>query len=393
MKLCIVAGESSGDLHGSHLMKGILDLDPQCEIMYWGGELMDRVYTERKGVSGLVEHYRKGAVMGFVDVVRNAGALLRKLGECTRKVASYAPDCLILIDYPGFNLRVAERIHRLGIPVFYYIAPKVWASRERRLSTLRESVDRLFIVFPFEKKYFDSKGMPYIYEGNPLLDSVPLRTVSPEEGKAFFERASLEPCRYVALLPGSRKDEVSRMIPPLRSFVSLMGAIPQYCDMHFIVAGAPGREKEEYASLLECDPSRIHLLYGETPSILSHAEAGIINSGTASLEACLIGTPQVVGYATSPLNYLLAKSLIKVNWVSLTNLILGRGAVKELLQEHLTGENLLGEVRRILEDREYRETMERDYSTVRELLGGSGASGRIAKSMMEELGKVKAEKQ
>lgn len=389
MRYYIIAGESSGDLHGANLMRGLLKCDPPCKMRYWGGELMDGAYTGVKGTSALAGHYSGGAVMGFGDVLAKAGTLIGRFSRCTRDILAFGPDVLILIDYPGFNMRVASFAHAHGIPVFYYIAPKVWASREGRIKRLRRDVDMLFPVFPFEREYFKSKGIPYIYEGNPLLDAVD-GSPSLSEGRVeFFSRVCIGPCEYVAVLPGSRKDEVRRTLPPVGEFFSLIHKVSGYSDLHIIVAGAPGRDPGEYAPLLGLDPSRIHLLYGETYSILRHSRCAVINSGTASLEACLIGTPQVVTYSTSPLNYLVARGIMTVGQISLGNLILRRDAVKELIQENLSGENLRDEVMRIMEDREYRERMICDYGLIRRELGERGACGRIARAMVRELEHLK----
>lgn len=391
MKYYIIAGEASGDLHGSNLMKGLYAEDPQAVIRFWGGPLMDEVYKDRQDsienqpVGGLVRDYSEGAVIGFSQIILKAGSFLRKFKDCCDDIVAFNPDVVILIDYPGFNFRVAEFAHRKGFKVFYYIAPKVWASRENRVRKLKAYVDRLFIVFPFEKEYFDRKGVSYIYKGNPLVDAIDNSADLNISRSGFFSANGLEEKPSIAILAGSRKGEVSSMMPVCSAFADKMHQDPRFSGYQFIIAGAPSRSMADYAPYLKGRESYMKVLFGHTHGIVKHSQAAVVNSGTASLETCLIGTPQVVAYASSDFNFKVARQIIKVDSISLGNLILGRKAFKELLQYHFTPENLFNEVCRLIEDDEYRENMLSDFHEIREALGGSGASLSVAKAMISEL--------
>ncbi len=384
MRYYLIAGEASGDLHGSNLMRGLFAEDPEAQMRFWGGPLMDAVYQEHRGVTGLVRDYKEGAIMGFFEVLMKARKLLSNVRSCKEDILRWKPDVVILIDYPGFNFKIAQFAHKKGIKVFYYIAPKVWASRERRIRKLRDYVDRLFIVFPFEKEYFDRKGVEYIYCGNPLIDAVDASPALRESRPSFLAGAGLPDEPYIALLAGSRASEVASMMKVLVAFADRLREVPGYERFRFVVAGAPSRSEADYRTAIG-DRDYIRVVFGKTYGILRHAEAAVINSGTASLEAVLIGTPQVVGYRTSASGLLIARKIIHVPWISLGNLIAGRGVFHELLQYYFTPDNLIDEVRRILEDEAYRAKMERGYAEIRGLLGGSGASTAVARAMIREL--------
>ena len=379
MRYYIIAGEASGDLHGSNLMKGLYAEDPQAEIRFWGGDLMSEV----AGHSGLVRHYKEGAVMGFVEVLAKAGKLLNNVSFCKKDILQWKPDVEILIDYPGFNFKIAEFAHKAGFKVFYYIAPKVWASREGRIRKLKAYVDKLFIVFPFEKPYFDAKGIDYIYKGNPLVDAVDGSKAMEESRTDFMVRNGLSDGPYIAMLAGSRKAEISTMMPVLTEFAAKMKALPQYAGYRFIIAGAPARTMKDYEQWLNEDNKEyLTVLFGETQSIIRHAEAAVVNSGTASLETVLFNTPQVVGYITNPITYWLARKIVKIRYISLGNLIVDRLAFKEFIQDDCNPDMLVTEIRALIEDKEYRERMLSDYADIRQALGGSGASAAVARSMI-----------
>lgn len=417
MRYYIIAGEASGDLHGSNLMKGIYAEDPQAEIRFWGGDLMESVWAESESVSpvtgreggfkddpshscgqggstisetalpsGLVRHYKDGAIIGFVEVFVKARMLLGNVSFCKKDILQWKPDVVILIDYPGFNFKIAEFAHKAGFKVFYYIAPKVWASREGRIKKLKAYVDRLFIVFPFEIPYFTKKEIPFIYKGNPLIDAVDGSRAMNETKEDFLKRNSLEDKPIIAMLAGSRKGEISTMMPVLTEFAAKMRKLPQYADYQFIIGGAPARSMSDYEPwLTEGNRKYIHVLFGETQSIVRHAEAAVVNSGTASLETVLFNTPQVVGYIGNPLTYQIAKRIVKLKYISLGNLIIDRGAFKEFIQDDCNPDMILKEIRLLLEDKQYREKMLSDYADIRNALGGSGASAAVAKAMLEEL--------
>ena len=380
MKYYIIAGEASGDLHGSNLIKGIRAEDSQAEIRFWGGDLMAAAAPG----STLVRHYKEGAVMGFVEVLAKAGKLLKNVSFCKKDILDWNPDVVILIDYPGFNFKIAEFAHKAGFKVFYYIAPKVWASREGRIRKLKAFVDKLFIVFPFEKPYFDAKGIDYIYKGNPLVDAVDNSDAMSESHSDFIRRAGLEDSPFIAMLAGSRKGEISTMMPVLTEFAARMHALPQYAGYQFIIAGAPARNAKDYEPYLTDENRKyIKILFGETQSIIRHAEAAVVNSGTASLETVLFNTPQVVGYITNPITYWIARKIVKIRYISLGNLIVDKLAFKELIQGDCTAEKIMTEIRALIEDAEHRGKMLSDYSEIRNALGGSGASATVAKAMIE----------
>lgn len=371
MRYYLIAGEASGDLHGSNLVKGLRAEDPAAQIRCRGGELMQAAGAE------LAWHYREGAVMGMTDVLGSAGKLLRNLRACQEDIAAWRPDVVILIDYPGFNMKIAKWCHARGIRVFYYIAPKTWASRAGRNRKLKAWVDRLFIVFPFEVPYFTEQGIPFVYQGNPLLDAVDGHDfVRPVEG------------RYVALLAGSRKGEIARMMPVCMQVADRLSSLPGWEGVRFVVAGAPARSEADYAPWI-AGRTNVDLLFGRTYDVLKFADAAVINSGTASLEAALIGTPQVVCWSTSPLTAWAARHVLHVldhiKYISLGNLCLDRQAFRELIQEDFTAEAVTAELRRLVEDTPYRERMLADYADIRQSLGGTGASRAVARAMIAEL--------
>ncbi|MDD5892115.1 MAG: lipid-A-disaccharide synthase [Bacteroidales bacterium] len=390
MRYYIIAGEASGDLHGSNLMKGLYSQDAKADIRFWGGDLMNQVYETSQNPSltdgGLVVHYKEGAIMGFVEVLRKAGKLLGNVRRCKKDILAWKPDVVILIDYPGFNFKIAEFAHKAGFKVFYYIAPKVWASREGRIEKLKKYVDKLYIVFPFEIPYFQSKGVPFIYKGNPLVDAVDSSEAMLETREAFLQRNNLPDKPIIALLAGSRKGEISTMMPILSQFAERMHSIDKYADFQFLIAGAPSRDKSDYEPWLSSCGNYVKLIFGQTQSILKNAEAAVINSGTASLETVLFNTPQVVGYIGARISYIIAKRIIKVRYISLGNLILDKLAFRELIQDDFNPDALVEEVRRLIEDKDYKNRMLSDYAEIRKRLAGAGASDAVARSMIDNLG-------
>jgi len=379
MRYYLIAGEASGDLHGSKLIRGLAAEDPKAEFRFWGGDMMSAAAEESHSPASLVQDYRDGAVMGLAEVLAKGFKLLGNIRRCKEDILGWKPDAVVLIDYPGFNMKIAKFCHEHHIRVFYYIAPKTWASREGRNRSLKAWVDKLFIVFPFEVPYFTQKGIPFVYEGNPLVDAVDSHAFSrPVEG------------RYIALLAGSRKAEISRMMPVLLSLVDNLTALPRYKDYRFVIAGAPARSESDYLPYIG-DRSNVRLIFGRTYDILKYADAAVINSGTASLEAALIGTPQVVGWNTSKLTYFAAKYILRVmshiSYISLGNLCLGKMAFREMIQDGFNSTDLTAEVRRLIEDKGYRDGMLREYVRIRETLGGGGASRRVAAAMVAEMQK------
>lgn len=371
MRYYLIAGEASGDLHGSNLIRGLQAEDPAAEFRCRGGDLM-----QAAGAT-LACHYREGAVMGLTDVLAKGGRLLRSLRACKEDILAWKPDVVVLIDYPGFNMKVAKWCHARGIRVFYYIAPKTWASRAGRNRKLKAWVDRLFIVFPFEIPYFTKEGIPFVYRGNPLVDAV--------DGHAFTRP---QEGRYVALLAGSRQGEIRRMMPVCMEVADRLSALPGWEGVRFVVAGAPARSEADYAPYIGAR-TNVDLVFGRTYDVLRYADAAVINSGTASLEAVLIGTPQVVGWSTSPVTAWIARHVLRVmdhiKFISLGNLCIDRGAFRELIQEDFSADTVTEEVRRLVEDADYRARMLADYAEIRQSLGGSGASRAVARAMIDEL--------
>lgn len=387
MKYYIIAGEASGDLHGSNLMRGLYQEDPAADIRFWGGDMMNEVYKEHQDGVGLVQDYKDGAIIGFIQVALKARSYFEKFKRCFADISSWNPDVVILIDYPGFNFRVAEWAHNKGFKVYYYIAPKVWASREGRIKKLKAFVDKLFIVFPFEIPYFTKKGIDFIYKGNPLIDAIDNSVALKESREEFLRRNSLPDSPVIALMAGSRTGEISSMMPVFMEFADKMHALPEYADYQFIVAAAPSRSMSDYSKYVSGREAYVKVVFGQSYAVLRHAAAAVVNSGTASLETALIGTPQVVAYKGASINFVIAKQIIKIRFISLGNLILNRTCFRELLQFYFTPDNVLQEVLRMIEDTEYRENMLAGYQEIRNALGGRGASAAVAKAMIEELRK------
>ena len=373
MKYYLIAGEASGDLHGSNLMKGLKEVDNNAHFRFWGGDMMQSVGGT------LVQHYKGSAIMGFVEVLKKLGTISKNLKKCKEDILKSSPDVIILIDYPGFNFKIAEFAKKHGFRVFYYIAPKVWASRERRIKKLKKYVDKLFIIFPFEVPYFQKKGIDAIYEGNPLIDSIEQNPAIKESRQEFIKRYSLDDKPFIALLAGSRKGEISYLMPVFNQIADTLGE-----RYNFLLAKAPSIEDEYYDRFITS--KYITPLSGATYPILKHSVAAIIASGTASLEAALIGTPQIVGYGTSPITFWIAKQIVKLKYISLGNLIIDKLAFKELLQKDFNKESVLTELDNILNNNTYKQTMLSDYQAIRHALGGSGASKRVAQKMFSHLG-------
>lgn len=370
MKYYIIAGEASGDLHGSNLIKGLKIADPSANFRVWGGDLM------KEEAGSLVKHYKETAIMGFLEVVTHLDKILVNLRNCKKDILNYNPDVVILIDYPGFNFRIAEFAKKRGIKTFYYISPKVWAWKEGRIKKIKKFVDLLFIIFPFEIEYFRKKKIQAIYNGNPLMDSIMSHPFNEESRSDFFTRHQLQDKPYIALLAGSRKGEIDYMMPRLRALEKLL---PQY---NLILAAAPSAELSYYDKFLKS--SKIKVIKGDTYAILKHACSAVVNSGTASLEAAIIGTPQVVCYGGSEISYQIAKRFVKLKYISLGNLILDKQAFAELIQHDCTPENIFTELHKTFSGH-YREKMIKNYNKIRERLGGEGASLKVAKSMVDEL--------
>lgn len=380
MKYFLIAGEPSGDLHGANLIKGLRKADPAAEFRFWGGDLM----AAAGGAQNLCKHYRETSFFGVVQVLRNLGTIRRQMRECREEVAAWQPDVLILVDYPGFNMKMARWAHARGIRTFYYIAPKVWASREGRIRALRRDVDRLFVIFPFECDYFPRHGIEPLFEGNPLVDALEARRAALPTPEEFRRRNGLDPRPIIALLAGSRRSEIRKNLP-------LMARLAQRFDgWQFVVAGVPWLDRALYEEAAA--GSGIRYVCDQTYETLLAAEAAVVTSGTATLETALLGTPEVVVYRLPAIEYRCMPLVVRCPWISLVNLNLGRESVAEVLQSNLDTARAERELRAILPGGEKRERMLADFRELRTVIGGPGASDRFAARMVELLRAGKPEK-
>ena len=380
MKYFLIAGEPSGDLHGANLIKGLRKADPAAEFRFWGGDLM----AAAGGAQNLCKHYRETSFFGVVQVLRNLGTIRRQMRECREEVAAWQPDVLILVDYPGFNMKMARWAHARGIRTFYYIAPKVWASREGRIRALRRDVDRLFVIFPFECDYFPRHGIEPLFEGNPLVDALEARRTALPTPEEFRRRNGLDPRPIIALLAGSRRSEIRKNLP-------LMARLAQRFDgWQFVVAGVPWLDRALYEEAAA--GSGIRYVCDQTYEVLLAAEAAVVTSGTATLETALLGTPEVVVYRLPAIEYRCMPLVVRCPWISLVNLNLGRESVAEVLQSNLDTARAERELRAILPGGEKRERMLADFRELRTVIGGPGASDRFAARMVELLRAGKPEK-
>lgn len=380
MKYFLIAGEPSGDLHGANLIKGLRKADPAAEFRFWGGDLM----AAAGGAQNLRKHYRETSFFGVVQVLRNLGTIRRQMRECREEVAAWQPDVLILVDYPGFNMKMARWAHARGIRTFYYIAPKVWASREGRIRALRRDVDRLFVIFPFECDYFPRHGIEPLFEGNPLVDALEARRAALPTPEEFRRRNGLDPRPIIALLAGSRRSEIRKNLP-------LMARLAQRFEgWQFVVAGVSWLDRALYEEAAA--GSGIRYVCDQTYEVLLAAEAAVVTSGTATLETALLGTPEVVVYRLPAIEYRCMPLVVRCPWISLVNLNLGRESVAEVLQSGLDTARAERELRAILPGGEKRERMLADFRELRTVIGGPGASDRVAARMVELLRAGKPEK-
>lgn len=373
MKYYLIVGEASGDLHASNLMKSIKEHDADAQFRFFGGDLMSAVGGER------VKHYRELAYMGFVPVLLHLRTIFANMKLCKKDVLEWNPDALILVDYPGFNLSIAEYVHKNSkIPVYYYISPKIWAWKEYRIKNIKRDVDELFSILPFEIDFFEKKhGYSINYVGNPCVDAIDaFLKNAPRSREEFLEQSNLPDKPYVALLSGSRKQEIVANLPMM---LEAMKAYPEYQP---VIAGAPGIDKEFYAPYLE---SGAKILFGQTYDILNNAHAALVTSGTATLETALFNVPQVVCYAT-PMPKLyswLKRNFLKVRFISLVNLVANREVVRELVAADMCVANIKTELEGLLPaDGEKRAAMLREYSRMVDILGEPGASGRAAQKIV-----------
>ncbi|WP_372775166.1 lipid-A-disaccharide synthase [Mangrovibacterium sp.] len=372
MKYFFIAGEASGDLHASNLIRELVKADPSAEIQGFGGELM-----EQAGMK-LMKHYREMAFMGFVPVLLNLQTIRRNFKQCEKNLSDFNPDVLILVDYPGFNLRMAKFAKSLGLKVYYYISPKVWAWKSSRVKQIKESVDEMFTIFPFETDFYADRGYRVNYVGNPVLDAV-LEKRTDKSFDTFCAENNLIDKPILALVPGSRLQEIKSLLP------RMLKAVNSITSHQVIVTAAPNIPDHVYIGLV--NGHQVSVLRDKTYDVLQMADAAVLASGTVTLETAILRCPQVVCYrmAGGALFFAIGKFVLNLKWVSLVNIILQRSAVKELLQHNCTPANIYKELRRIIEEKAYRGQISASYDELQKVLGSKGASARAAQMIVEKL--------
>ena len=366
MKYYIIAGEASGDLHGSNLIKELTKLDASAAIRCWGGDKMQQAGGE------IVKHYRDLAFMGFWEVIKNISTILENLKFCKKDIEQFQPDTLILIDYPGFNLRIAKWAKQKGLRIIYYISPQVWAWKENRVKMMKETIDKMIVILPFEKDYFKNKwNWEVEYVGHPLVEVV-------ESQQSIVHSLRFSDKSIIALLPGSRKQEILKKLPVM---LEVSKAFPSY---QFIVAKAPGVNDDFYSSLL--DPyNNVSAVSGKTYDLLMQAKAALVTSGTATLETALFGVPEVVCYKGSFLSYEIGKRLVKVKFISLVNLIMDKLVVKELIQHDMNVKNLEHELHELLTNEKRIAELKKDYAVLKNVLSEKGNASSKAAQLIHDL--------
>ncbi len=376
MKYYIIAGEASGDLHASNLMQAIKDKDENAEFRFFGGDLMQQVGGT------LVKHYRELAFMGFVPVLLNLKTILRNLEICKKDIVKFAPDVVILVDYPGFNLKIAKYLKQnTSIPVTYYISPKIWAWKEYRIKDFKKYVDQMLCILPFEVDFYKKHNYPVSYVGNPTVDAIEKRENKDQTFQDFIELHKLDDKPIIAILAGSRKQEIEDNLP------HMLKAIEVFKSHQIVIAGAPGIDKSFYDKTLQNNNAT--LLFGQTYNILAQANVALVTSGTATLETALLNVPQVVCYKTPipKLIYWVFKNMLHTPYISLVNLIANKKVVRELFAKFFSVENIHDEIEKLLFDPEYRKNMLSEYKLIQEKLGTENASDKAAKLIYDRLTK------
>lgn len=372
MKYYIIAGEASGDLHASNLMKALKARDPQADFRCWGGDLMEQAGGD------VVKHYKELAFMGFWEVFTNLNTIFRNMRICQVDMLLYEPDAVILVDYPGFNLRMAKFAKEQGFKVIYYISPQIWAWKKGRIKKIKKYVDEMMVILPFEEEFYAKNGMKVRYVGHPLLDAVSKDLHDSQDVLDFRRQHGMDDREIVALLPGSRKQEISAILPQMLKMVPLF---PQY---QFVVSVVEWQSRSLYEKFLK--KSDVKTVSGSAYPLLANAKAAVVASGTATLETAMIGTPQVVCYAGSELSYIIAKQLISgIHFISLPNLIMDKQVVTELIQHDFNTFHLRKELEKITGDEAYLATLKEDYRQLYALLGDGSASAKAADVVMEAM--------
>lgn len=371
MKYYIIAGEASGDLHGGNFIQELVKKDPEAQIRAWGGEKME------KAGARIVKHYKELAFMGFLEVLLNLRTILKNISFCKKDIDGFSPDVIVFIDYPGFNMRIAEWAKKEKYKTVYYISPQIWAWKQSRVHTIKRTIDHMFVILPFEKDFYAKFNYPVTFVGHPLLDEVERyekgQTVLSQDVKTAVE--SEKP--VLALLPGSRKQEISTLLP------LMLKAVKDLKGYTVVVAGAPSQDQEIYERYIT--DSNITLVTGKTYELLSQSTAALVTSGTATLETALFNVPQVVCYKAGFVSYHIAKQLVKVDYISLVNLVMDKESVVELIQNRCRPKEIHRELQKILPGGENREKILDDYQILREKLGGGGASSNIAGALLKTL--------
>jgi len=372
MKYYIISGEASGDLHGANLMKALLEQDVNADFRFWGGDLMQQVGGT------LVKHYKELAFMGFVEVLQNLRTITKNLSFCKKDIEAYNPDVIIYIDYPGFNLRIAKWAKQAGYKNHYYISPQIWAWKENRIQSIKRDIDAMYVILPFEKEFYEKKHQfPVHFVGHPLIDEISDRhQITDYE---FRTQNGLSDKPIIALLPGSRKQEITKMLSVMLSVVDT------YKNYQFVIAGAPGQDFEFYSQFIK--KSNVHLLSNKTYDLLSVSTAALVTSGTATLETALFKVPQVVCYKGSWISYQIGKRVVNLKYISLVNLILNKEAVTELIQGDFNSKRLKKELDIILDSYE-RTKFFMNYYELEKKLGGKGASAQTARLIFNSLNVV-----
>ncbi len=369
MKYYIIAGEASGDLHGSNLIKALITKDGHAEVRCWGGDLMQ----EAGGT--LVKHYKEMGFMGFLEVIVNLNSIFKNIRFCKNDISKFNPDVVIFIDYSGFNLRIAKWAKQNNFRTNYYISPQIWASREGRIKKIKRDIDAMYVILPFEKEFYAKHNFPVHFVGHPLIDAIANRSeVNETTFRSVHHLDKEKP--IIALLPGSRKQEVQKM---LSLMLSVADGFPEY---EFVIAGAPSLEKDFYQPFLK-NPN-VGFVSNKTYDLLSISHAALVTSGTATLETALFKVPQVVCYKANWLSYQIAKRIITLDYISLVNLIMKKEVVRELIQTDLNTENLKAELQYII-DGQKRESQRKSYVELENKLGGSGASEKTAQLIIQNL--------
>jgi lipid-A-disaccharide synthase len=369
MKYYIIAGEASGDLHGSNLMKALYEEDPNADIRFWGGDLMQNVGGT------LVKHYRELAFMGFIEVIFNLKTILNNITICKNDITQFKPDVIIYIDYPGFNMRIAKWAKQTGYKNHYYISPQIWAWKENRITAIKHDVDKMYVILPFEKDFYEVKHQfPVEFVGHPLIDAI--HNQSGIDTNTFRTENHLSEKPIIAILPGSRKQEISKMLSVMLSVVK------DFPDYQFVIAGAPSQEFSFYQQFISSE--NIKFISNKTYALLRNATAALVTSGTATLETALFKVPEVVCYKGSWASYQIAKRIITLKYISLVNLIMDREVVTELIQDDCSTKRIREELTKILEPN-YRKTLLENYDLLEEKLGGMGASKKTAHLIVDSI--------